>query len=205
MEDQLSLFGGGPAGPDGFVHRAEFVSPEEERELASHIAGLPFRAFEFQGFTGRRRVVSFGWRYDFNQARLEESEPIPEFLQPLRNRAAGLAGLEPEAFAHALVTEYAPGAPIGWHRDRPDFQEVVGISLLSPCTFRFRRRVEGGWERFSLTMHPRSAYLLSGEARAVWEHSIPPVEALRYSVTFRSLRNRSSGLRLMQGADGRPR
>jgi alkylated DNA repair dioxygenase AlkB len=201
---QLGLFGEAPAGPDGFLHRADFVSPDEERELAAQIAGLPFRAFEFQGFTGKRRVVSFGWRYDFNHARLEATEPLPEFLLPLRDRAAGLAGVEPEAFAHALVTEYGPGAAIGWHRDRPDFEQVVGASLLSPCTFRFRRRAETGWERISIPMEPRSAYLLTGQARNGWEHSIPPVEGLRYSVTFRSLRNRGPDRRLKQASEARP-
>ena len=156
--------------------------------LAGRIAALPFKSFEFHGFTGNRRTVSFGLHYAFDGSGLREAEPIPDWLQPLRARAAALAGREAEAFVHALVIEYPPGAGIGWHRDRPVFGEVVGISLLAPAPLRFRRRAGAGWERFTLTSQPRSAYLLSGEARHQWEHSIPQLETLRYSVTLRTLR-----------------
>lgn len=185
---QLSLFeSGAPAAPEGLVYASEFVGPDEESELSARIARLPFKPFEFHGFTGNRRTVSFGLHYAFDGSGLREAEPIPAWLEPLRARAAELAETLPEALVHALVIEYAPGAGIGWHRDRPVFGDVVGISLLAPAPLRFRRRRGERWERFTLTAEPRSAYLLRGEARHQWEHSIPQLETLRYSVTFRTL------------------
>jgi alkylated DNA repair dioxygenase AlkB len=133
-------------------------------------------------------VVSFGWRYDFAQGRLGAAEPMPDWLLGLRRRAAPRKAAAPEALEHALITEYGPGAAIGWHRDRPEFGEVVGVSLGAPCTFRLRRREGAGWERRSFTAEPRSAYTLQGQARTEWEHSIPPVGAARWSVTFRALK-----------------
>lgn len=166
----------------------EFVSPGEEAPLLRAITALDFRAFRFHGFEGRRRVVSFGWAYDFEGGGLQPAAAVPDFLLPLRERAAGLAGLAPDELPHALVTEYQPGAAIGWHRDRPQFGDVIGVSLGAPCRFRLRRRAGERWERLAVELEPRSAYLLRGPARTEWEHSIPAVEALRYSVTFRSLR-----------------
>ena len=131
--------------------------------------------------------MSFGWSYDFNGSGLRQSAGIPDFLLPVRARAAAFAGLAPDALAHALVIEYSSGAGIGWHRDRPAFDDVIGISLLSPCTFRMRRKQGSRWERRSLAAQPRSLYAMSGDARHVWEHSIPPVEAQRYSITFRTM------------------
>jgi alkylated DNA repair dioxygenase AlkB len=177
-----------PGTPEGFVYRPEFLSRAEEADLAAWLATLPFEAFQFRGYEGRRRVVSYGWKYDFTRSHLDKADDIPEELLPVRARAAELAGHAPEDLQQVLLNEYQPGAPIGWHRDRPIFAEVVGVSLLAPCNFRFRRRVEGGFERASVTLEPRSAYLLSGPARTVWEHSIPPVEAHRYSITFRNFR-----------------
>lgn len=130
--------------------------------------------------------MSFGWRYDFSQARVERAPPIPAFLLPLRARAADFLRVEPGALEQGLVIRYDVGAGIGWHRDRPVFDQVFGLSLLSPCVLRFRRRHAGGFERFALHASPRSAYLLSGEIRHDWEHSITPMEARRYSITFRS-------------------
>jgi alkylated DNA repair dioxygenase AlkB len=180
--------GPGSALPPGLTYRPELIAPAEEQALAAALAGLELRPFQFHGYEGKRRVASFGARYDFEREALSPAAPIPEFLTPLRDRCAALAGIRPEAFAHALVTEYAPGAAIGWHRDKAVFGVVAGVSLLSPCTFRLRRRDGAKWRRASFTAEPRSAYLLTGEARREWEHSIPPVQALRWSVTFRTLR-----------------
>lgn len=184
---QASLFDDPPPGPPGFVYRPDLIDPDEEAGLAETLGRLDLRAFEMRGYSARRRVAYFGRRYDGPAEGLQHGPPIPDFLQPLRRKAADLAGLAPDALVHALINEYPPGAPIGWHRDKAAFGEVVGISLLSPCVLRFRRPDGAGWERRSLTLEPRSAYWLADEARSVWEHSIPPVEALRYSVTFRTL------------------
>ena len=188
MTRQFALFDAAPALPEGMRYQREFVSAAEERALVAAIEKLPFAPFQFHGFEGKRRTVSFGHHYDFNAGGLGQAEPIPPFLAPLKDRAARFVGLDPEQLQHALVIEYGEGAGIGWHRDRPVFEEVIGVSLLSPCTLRFRRRGGERWERLSLTPEPRSAYLLTGPARTEWEHSIPAVETLRYSVTFRSLR-----------------
>jgi DNA oxidative demethylase len=185
---QLNLFREAPVLPEGLDYRADFLSEAEEQALAERMAGLPFREFEFHGFLGKRRTVSFGWHYSFDGSGLREAEAMPEWLLPLRDRAALWAGLEPNALEHALVTEYAPGAGIGWHRDRSVFEDVVGLSLLAPARLRFRRKAGETWERAALEAQPRSAYLLRGPARSEWEHSIPPLEALRYSITLRSFR-----------------
>ncbi|HEY0435546.1 MAG TPA: alpha-ketoglutarate-dependent dioxygenase AlkB [Phenylobacterium sp.] len=175
--------------PEGFVYRDDFITPAEEAELAQWLATLPFEAFQFRGYEGRRRVVSFGWKYDFTRSHLEKADDMPAELLPVRARAAEFAGLAPDDFQQCLLNEYLPGAPIGWHRDRPVFEKVVGISVLAPCSFRLRRRVGDGFERVTKTLAPRSAYRLSGPARAEWEHSIPPVAAHRYSITFRNFRD----------------
>ena len=164
------------------------MPPEEEQELLERLRELPLKEFEFHGYTGKRRVMSFGWHYDFGSEKLQQTDEIHSFLLILQERAAAFAGLEVRDLPHALVTEYSPGTTIGWHRDKGVFDQVVGISLASACTFRFRRKSSSTWERYSLIVEPRSAYLLSGASRSVWEHSIPAVETLRYSITFRSLR-----------------
>lgn len=191
MDDTLDLFGAGPGSarvwPEGLRYQPELITPDTELLLLQHLRTLPLQEFRVHGYLGKRRVVSFGWRYDFTHARLEQVDDIPPFLHGLRAAAATFAGLQPDDLQQALVTEYGPGAGIGWHRDKVMFGDVVGVSLLSPCTFRLRRRAGSRWERASLTAAPRSAYLMRGPSRTDWEHSIPPVEALRYSVTFRSL------------------
>ncbi|WP_354116155.1 MULTISPECIES: alpha-ketoglutarate-dependent dioxygenase AlkB [unclassified Bradyrhizobium] len=168
-------------------YETEFLSAEEERQLLTDVEKLPFREFEFRGFTGKRRTVSFGWRYDFNGGGLTRTEDMPEFLTALRARAEAFAGLAPHSFQQVLVTEYAPGAGIGWHKDRSVFGDVAGVSLLSSCTFRLRRWTEKGFERNTLVAEPRSIYLLRGPSRTEWQHSIPGAESLRYSVTFRNV------------------
>ena len=196
MTSQLDIFGGAggarkkAAGlPEGFRYEPEVIGPEDEAALLASVRELPFRDFEFHGYTGKRRVVSFGWHYDFSAYHLRKADDIPDFLIALRVRAAAFAGMEPAALQHVLVTEYGPGAGIGWHRDKAVFGETVGVSLLSPCVLRLRRKAgERKWERANVMAEPRSAYLLAGPARAEWEHSIPPVDAPRYSITFRNLR-----------------
>jgi alkylated DNA repair dioxygenase AlkB len=181
--------------PEGFKYQAEFITPDEEHDLVRHVETLPLQEFQFHGFTGKRRVVSFGWRYDFNDRALQKADDIPPVLQPLRARAAVFAGLSPAAFQHVLVTEYAPGAAIGWHRDKAVFAEVVGVSLLSSCRFRFRRQHGDKWQRAAIDLAPRSMYLLAGPSRTECEHSIPAVEQLRYSITFRNFRDASQAER----------
>jgi len=185
---QHALFHELPRLPEGFWYEEELLSPDEEEALTSTFERLPFREFEFRGFLGKRRTVSFGWRYDFNVRKLQPTETIPTFLLALRQKAAEFADLSEDGLQHALVTEYSPGAAIGWHKDRPEFANVIGISLGAPCLFRFRRKQGTRWERASTELRPRSAYLLRSSARWDWQHSIPPVDTMRYSTTFRSLR-----------------
>jgi alkylated DNA repair dioxygenase AlkB len=184
---QPDLFSIVPRLPDGFCYEPDLIDQPEERDLVASLQSLPFRAFEFHGFLGKRRVVSFGWRYDFNEGGLKRADPMPDVLLPLRRKAAEFARREDAVFEQAIVTEYTPGAAIGWHRDRSVFGEVIGVSLRARCTFRFRRKNQTTWERASLIAEPRSVYLLSESSRSDWEHSIPAVAELRYSVTFRSL------------------
>jgi len=186
---QFDLFDGlAPGLPDGLRYAPDLVSSDEAARLVKAFSGLQFQAFDFHGFKGNRRIVSYGGRYDFSASRLEAAEPIPDFLLPARAAAAAFAGIEPDAIHHAMVTEYAPGAGIGWHRDRPEFDKVIGLSFVSPATMRLRRREGEGWRRASLPLAPGSAYLLDGPARQDWQHSIAPGDRLRYSVTFRTLR-----------------
>jgi alkylated DNA repair dioxygenase AlkB len=177
-----------PPAPEGLRYRSDFITPEEERALVGRFAELPFKPFEFQGYLGKRRTVSFGWRYDHNDRTLNEAADIPDFMAPLRARAAAFAGVPEDELRHLLVTEYEPGAEIGWHRDRPEFAEVVGISYLTPAPMRFRRKAGARWERITVPLEPRSAYVMAGPARDEWEHSIAGLPALRYSTTFRRVR-----------------
>jgi alkylated DNA repair dioxygenase AlkB len=173
--------------PSGFRCWPDVITAEEEVALVAELAALPFKPFDFHGYLANRRVVSFGARYDYGKRAVEAAEPMPAFLLPLRARVAARAGLAPEAFSQSLINEYQPGAGIGWHRDKPQFGVIVGVSLVSPCVLRLRRRAGAKWERASAPLAPRSAYLLSGPARGVWEHSITPGDELRYSITFRTL------------------
>ncbi len=187
-QKQLKLFGGSDTLPEGFRYKPDLISPGRESELLDQIRDLPFKEFQFQGYVGKRRVVSFGWQYDFNDRLLRKAEDVPPFLLSLRETAAEFADMAPAQLQQVLVTEYDSGAGIGWHRDKAVFGEVIGISLLSACRFRLRRKVGEFWERAAIIAEPRSAYLLSGPARTEWEHSIPEVDALRYSITFRNFR-----------------
>jgi alkylated DNA repair dioxygenase AlkB len=185
--DQIELFAAPPKQPAGFVYRPDVITAAQESALADEIARLPFKPFAFHGYLGNRRIVSFGWSYDYSARAVRPAAAIPSFLLPLRDRAAAFAGVAPESLEHVLVTEYADGAGIGWHRDKAKFADVIAVSLLAPCTLRFRRKQGAGWERAAQPVQPRSAYLLRGPARHDWEHSIPALDQLRYSVTFRNL------------------
>lgn len=185
---QAQLFEPAEGAPAGFKYRADFITAGEEQNLVRDMEALPFKEFEFHGFVGKRRVVSFGWRYDFNGGGLQKTDDMPDFLLPLRERAADFAGLAAASLQQVLLTEYRQGAAIGWHKDRSVFGDVIGISLLSACTFRLRRKVATNWQRASVELQPRSAYLLRGPIRADWEHSIPAVDSLRYSITFRNIK-----------------
>jgi alkylated DNA repair dioxygenase AlkB len=187
---QIELFASTPAPwPQGLHYSPDLLTEAEERTLLSAITLLPFKEFEFRGFHGKRRVVSFGWRYDFNGGGLQRSADIPGFLLPVRERVAAYAGVAASDLGQASVIEYPPGAGIGWHRDRPVFGDVIGLSLLSQAQFRLRRKVEGGWERTTISAQPRSIYRLAGASRTEWEHSIPAVAHLRYSITFRQFKS----------------
>jgi alkylated DNA repair dioxygenase AlkB len=190
--EQHDLFGSiEPSLPNGFRYAPDVVPDHLLRALLETLPGLPFKSFDFHGFKGKRRTVSYGWKYDFDTESVRTTEDIPPFLSPIRALAGSFAGIDPDLLEQALVTEYGAGAPIGWHKDKFVFGRVVGISLLSPCTFRLRRRQGDKWLRHSITVEPGSAYLMAEEARTVWEHSIPPVERLRYSITFRELNSRT--------------
>jgi len=171
----------------GLEYRDEFISPAEEARLVQRLGSLELAPFRFHGWLGNRKTQSFGWRYDFDDASFRPADSLPEWLLPLRAKAAEFAGGEPGDFAHVLLARYDPGAGIGWHRDRSVFDKVVGVSLASPAKLRFRRRTSAGFQRASLLVEPRSAYLLTGEVRHDWEHSIAPGEQLRFSITFRTL------------------
>ena len=193
--NQIDLFGvPQPAWPEGFRYETDVIDAAMEATVLEQVRTLPFREFEFQGYTAKRRVISFGWQYDFDARRLRKADDMPEFLRELREHAARFAGMRATELQHVLVMEYGPGAAIGWHRDKEVFGQIVGISLRSACTFRLRRMTDKGWERVSLTAERRSAYLLSDEAREQWEHSIPSVQALRYSVTYRNLGPSTPGI-----------
>ena len=171
----------------GMRYRENVVDEGGERSLIERIARLELAPFRFHGWLGNRKTHSFGWRYDFDDSSFSPSEPIPDWLDRVRARAATFGGVDPDDLVHVLIARYDPGAGIGWHRDRDVFEKVVGISLGSPATLRFRQRTATGFKRANLEVAPRSAYLLTGEARHDWEHSISPGGSLRFSITFRTL------------------
>jgi alkylated DNA repair dioxygenase AlkB len=177
----------------GYVYAPEFLLDKEEAALIEKIQTLTLQEAEYKQFRARRRIKSYGGRYDYGANRLLEAEPIAAFLHPLRERVADWAGRSAEHFTHALVAEYAPGTQLGWHRDVPDFELVVGISLGSACRMRFRRYPPRPRQRsIAAELAPRSIYRLEGEARWDWQHRIPPTPGLRYSITFRTLRGSRS-------------
>jgi alkylated DNA repair dioxygenase AlkB len=179
--------------PEGFLYRPELISAQEERALIDNVQDIQFTHFKMHGVASRRRVAHFGWLYGYESWKVEPGPPMPEFLLPLRAKLAAWRQVDPELLAEVLVTEYTPGAGIGWHRDAPPFGIVVACSLLSPCRFRLRRGSSGKTDA-TITIKPRSGYVLSGPARTQWQHSISPAKELRYSITFRTLRAKSAAV-----------
>lgn len=196
---QASLFAA-PALPPGFAYAEDFLAPAEEAAALAGIAALDLREAQYKEFTAKRRVASFGAGYDPRLPRsgagyANELTPAPvmaPFLEPLRDRAARWAGADPAEFTDALVAEYRPGTQLGWHRDVPQFEAILGLSLAGACTMRLRRFPPAGREKvYTLELAPRSVYALRDEARWGWQHAIAPTPALRYSITFRSRRSRA--------------
>jgi alkylated DNA repair dioxygenase AlkB len=185
---QLALFAAEAAGPQGLRYQPDFVSAEDEDDLVARIRALPLAPFQFGAFEGKRRVASFGWRYDYSHQKMERADDLPAWAAPLITRIEAFAALRPGSVRQVLCTEYDQGVGIGWHRDKPHFDKVFGLSLASTCRLRFRRKTGARWQRFTLEARPRSLYMMSADSRQVWQHSIPPVEAARYSITFRTLR-----------------
>ena len=175
--------------PAGLVYREELLTEDEERALLEELDRLEFDAIRMHGVVAKRTAKHYGLDYDYERRGVvEEAEPIPRWLEPVRERAASLAGVQPGELVEALVQRYPEGAQIGWHRDAPAFGTVVGVSLLSASRMRFRRGPAGERETFELELAPRSGYVLAGQARTKWQHHVPPTKALRYSITFRTLR-----------------
>jgi len=186
MTAQLALFENDLT-PAGLRYQPDFITAEEEAELTSEIEKVDLKPFQFGQFEGKRRVAWFGWQYDYSDRKLKRANDIPPWLGGLVSRVETFDGLEEGSIRQVLITEYEAGAGIGWHRDKPHFDWIFGLSLKSPCRLRFRRKAGANWERFSLTAAPRSLYRMAGASRHEWEHSIPDVEDLRYSVTFRTM------------------
>jgi alkylated DNA repair dioxygenase AlkB len=187
LAQQADLFGAPRGTLEGFRYQPDLLTTDEEADLARRLGDLPFKVFDFHGHLANRRVVGFGLRYDYERRQMVEAPPIPDFLAPLQAKVAAFAGRPVDAFVQVLINEYRPGAGIGWHRDKPHFDEVVGVSLLAACDFRFRRKAGSGWDRETARLARRSAYLLSGPARNLWEHSIAPLDEHRHSITLRTL------------------
>lgn len=176
--------------PEGFLYRGEFLSQAEEADLLRIFHGLEFEAYDYHGYQAKRRVFRYGVNYDINTRGANESAPsIPQFLLGVRERVAEIAGLPPDDLVQAMVSEYSVGTPIGWHRDAPQFGTIIGISLGSTCRMRLKP-YRGTGKLLSIRLEPRSIYVMKGEARSGWQHSVPPVEELRYSITFRTLRSK---------------
>jgi alkylated DNA repair dioxygenase AlkB len=194
---QAELFSAPPPLPEGFVYEAEFLSLDEERALLDVIHGLPFEEARYKEYTAKRRTVSYGSQYDFSANRMRSAPPLPEYLFALREKVGAWVGLPPDRFVHALVSEYRPGVPLGWHRDVPEFDLIAGVSLGGRCRMRLRPYRPGEENRredvLVLQLEPRSAYVMRSHARWGWQHSIAPTKELRYSITLRTARRGRAG------------
>jgi alkylated DNA repair dioxygenase AlkB len=191
-DDGMADLFGDPKRPAGFRYMPDVLTRQEEADLAKRFEKLPLKPFEFRGYLGNRRIFTFGDKYIFAGQMPRKDASIPGYLQPLADIASQISGMAADAFKQIMITEYAPGAGIGWHRDRPTYEDVVAVSFLAPCTLRLRQRVNEDWERRSIHIEPRSAYLLHGPVRTSWQHSIAPLDVMRYSVTLRTFRPISS-------------
>jgi alkylated DNA repair dioxygenase AlkB len=187
MSTQAALFAAEDV-PSGLRYEPGFVSVEEESELVALVQKIELQPFQFGMYEGKRRVAWFGWQYDYSDRKLKKADDIPGWLGRYVERVEAFDALPPGAIRQVLITEYEAGAGIGWHRDKPHFDRIYGLSLQSACRFRFRRRDGSKWQRYTLEAEPRSLYRMEAQSRHEWEHSIPPVETLRYSITFRSMR-----------------
>ena len=178
-----------PALPAGFVYEPGFLTPAEEAALLAQLRELDFTPAKFQQYTARRRVVTYGASYDYGAQELQPAPPVPAFLKNLQRKIADWTGVAAADFACALINEYQPGTPLGWHRDRPEFEVVAGVSLGAHARMRLRRHPPGEREKsIALDLEPRSAYVMRDDARWKWQHAVSPTKALRYSITFRTLR-----------------
>jgi alkylated DNA repair dioxygenase AlkB len=191
LSEQFACFENPSPDPEGLRYACEFISTETEQELIARIAALPLRPFQFGQYEGKRRVAWFGFQYDYTLRRLQDADPIPDWLGPIMAQVEAFGGPSTQV-RQVLCTEYDTGVGIGWHRDKPHFDRVFGLSLGSACKFRFRKAAGEKWQRFTLHTAPRSLYMMSGASRQVWEHSIPAVESPRYSITFRTMAARTS-------------
>ena len=177
--------------PEGLVYRPDFISKAEEDELLPQIEALPFHEVRMHGVVARRTVIHFGYDYQYDGRAIEKTDPVPDFLEPLAQRCAGAAAIPRQRLEQMLIARYPPHAAIGWHRDAPMFgTPVIGVSLLSPCVMKFRRKRDEEFEIFKQTLEPRSLYILGGAARASWQHTIARTPELRYSTTMRTVRSR---------------
>jgi alkylated DNA repair dioxygenase AlkB len=194
INEDLSLFEVATKVPDGFIYRRNFISEAEEQELIREIQNLQLTPFKYYQFTGKRRTASFGWQYEFGKSEITTAPELPAFLLPVRRRAGELFNIDPNSLTQMSIIEYSTGSPIGWHRDIPQFGVVVGISLGAACRMRFRKyhrdrsKSSKRDEILSIELQPRSIYLMSGASRQIWQHSIPPVKELRYSIMMRTVR-----------------
>lgn len=189
---QRDLFGSAPRLPEGFLHVPDFLSVEDEAALLAHVRALPLEHAPYREYTARRRILSYGGQYDFGRGRLEARPPIPPWLFPLREKVGRWLGIAPALFVHGLVTEYAPGSPLGWHRDVPEFEIIVGVSLAGRARMRLRPYRPGERQSrrdaIALDLEPRCAYAMQGVARWGWQHCISETRELRYSITLRTAR-----------------
>jgi alkylated DNA repair dioxygenase AlkB len=176
--------------PEGILYRPEVLTAGEEADLLERFETLRFDPIVMHGRAAKRTARHYGLDYDYESRTPRPGEPMPDWLVPARARAAELAGVEPEELVEILVQDYPPGATIGWHRDAPAFDKVVGLSLAGSSRLRFQRGKRENRRVWEVALEPRSGYVLAGEARRSWEHSVPATRERRYSITFRTLRHR---------------